>query len=89
IKNGQVFIKEAFLGTAVIDGAKIKDASITMIKIADGMRSDNWPSGGWNLPKSGAFEMRSSASGARVALDHTGLTVWDSSGTMRVKVGKI
>ncbi|WP_340617508.1 host specificity protein J [Xenorhabdus entomophaga] len=89
IKDGQVFIKEAFLGTAVIDGAKIKNASITMAKIADGIRSDNWPYGGWNLPKNGAFEMRSSASGARVALDHTGLTVWDGSGTMRVKVGKI
>ncbi|PHM75119.1 phage tail tip fiber protein [Xenorhabdus kozodoii] len=89
IKNGQVFIKEAFLGTAVIDGAKIKNASITMAKIADGLRSDNWPHGGWNLPKSGAFEMRSTAGGARVALDHTGLAVWDGSGTMRVKVGKI
>ncbi|MCG3462751.1 hypothetical protein L7G72_12975 [Xenorhabdus bovienii] len=41
IKDGQVFIKEAFLGTAVIDGAKIKNASITMAKIADGIRSDN------------------------------------------------
>ncbi|MBD2802050.1 DUF1983 domain-containing protein, partial [Xenorhabdus sp. M] len=89
IKNGQVFIKEAFLGTAVIDGAKIKDASITMAKIADGIRSDNWPHGGWNLPKSGAFEMKGAAGGARIAIDHTGLAVYDGSGTLRVKVGKI
>ncbi|MDX7993217.1 phage tail protein, partial [Xenorhabdus littoralis] len=71
IKNGQVFIKEAFLGTAEIDGAKIKNASITMAKIADGIRSDNWPHGGWNLPKNGAFEMKGTAGGARIALDHT------------------
>ncbi|MDE9565446.1 DUF1983 domain-containing protein, partial [Xenorhabdus bovienii] len=89
IKDGQVFIKEAFLGTAVIDGAKIKNASITMAKIADGIRSDNWPQGGWNLPKNGAFEMKGTAGGVRIALDHTGLAVFDGGGTLRVKVGKI
>ncbi|WP_155362173.1 phage tail protein, partial [Xenorhabdus bovienii] len=89
IKDRQVFIKEAFLGTAVIDGAKIKNASITMAKIADGIRSDNWPQGGWNLPKNGAFEMKGTAGGVRIALDHTGLAVFDGGGTLRVKVGKI
>ncbi|MBD2816491.1 DUF1983 domain-containing protein [Xenorhabdus sp. Flor] len=89
IKDGQVFIKEAFLGTAVIDGAKINQASITMAKIADGLRSDNWPHNGWNLPKNGAFEMKGSSGGVRIALDHTGLAVFDGSGTLRVKVGKI
>ncbi|PHM38183.1 host specificity protein [Xenorhabdus mauleonii] len=88
IKNGQVFIKEAFLGTAVIDGAKIKDASITMAKIADGIRSDNWPHGGWNLPKNGAFEMRGSADDVHTTVDNTGLTVYDGSGTLRIKVGR-
>ncbi|PHM47986.1 host specificity protein [Xenorhabdus hominickii] len=89
IKDGQVFIREAFLGTAVIDGAKIKDASITMAKIADGIRSDNWPHGGWNLPKNGAFEMKGISGRARIALDHTGLAVFDGSGTLRIKVGEI
>ncbi|WP_426576353.1 TipJ family phage tail tip protein [Xenorhabdus stockiae] len=89
IKDGQVFIKEAFLGTAVIDGAKINDASITMAKIADGLRSDNWPHGGWNLPKNGAFEMKGSSGGVRIALDNTGLAVFDGNGVLRVKVGEI
>ncbi|AOM40031.1 host specificity protein J [Xenorhabdus hominickii] len=89
IKDGQVFIREAFLGTAVIDGAKIKDASITMAKIADGIRSDNWPHSGWNLPKNGAFEMKGISGRARIALDHTGLAVFDGSGTLRIKVGEI
>ncbi|WP_340608102.1 TipJ family phage tail tip protein [Xenorhabdus bharatensis] len=89
IKDGQVFIKEAFLGTAVIDGAKINDASITMAKIADGLRSDNWPQGGWNLPKNGAFEMKGTSGGVRIALDNTGLAVFDGKGVLRVKVGQI
>ncbi|PHM64133.1 host specificity protein J [Xenorhabdus stockiae] len=89
IKDGQVFIKEAFLGTAVIDGAKINDASITMAKIADGLRSDNWPHDGWNLPKNGAFEMKGSSGGVRIALDNTGLAVFDGNGVLRVKVGEI
>ncbi|CAM3637750.1 DUF1983 domain-containing protein [Xenorhabdus thuongxuanensis] len=89
IKNGQVFFGDGFIENGSITNAKISNASITMAKIADGLRSDNWPYGGWNLPKSGAFEMRSSASGARVALDHTGLAVFDGSGILRVKVGKI
>ncbi|OKP02076.1 host specificity protein J [Xenorhabdus eapokensis] len=89
VKNCQVFIRDAFIENGSITNAKISNASITMAKIADGLRSDNWPYGGWNLPKSGAFEMRSSASGARVALDHTGLAVFDGSGILRVKVGKI
>ncbi|WP_416777511.1 phage tail protein [Xenorhabdus budapestensis] len=89
IKDGQVFIKEAFLGTAVIDGAKINDASITMAKIADGLRSDNWPHGGWNLPKNGAFEMKGTSGGVRIALDNTGLAVFDGNGVLRVKVGEI
>ncbi|PHM37203.1 TipJ family phage tail tip protein [Xenorhabdus innexi] len=89
VKDGQVFIKEAFLGTAVIDGAKIRDASISMAKIADGLRSDNWPHAGWNLPKNGAFEMKGTSGGARVALDNTGLAVFDGNGVLRVKVGEI
>ncbi|PHM52462.1 TipJ family phage tail tip protein [Xenorhabdus sp. KK7.4] len=89
IKDGQVFIKEAFLGTAVIDGAKINDASITMAKIADGLRSDNWPHSGWNLPKNGAFEMKGTSGGVRIALDNTGLAVFDGNGVLRVKVGEI
>ncbi|WP_036774594.1 DUF1983 domain-containing protein [Photorhabdus australis] len=88
IRNGQVFIKEAFLGTAVIDGAKIKNGSITMAKIGDVIQSDNWPLGGWRLPKNGAFEMRSASNGARIMLDNTGLAVYDASNILRVKVGR-
>ncbi|PHM59570.1 host specificity protein [Xenorhabdus stockiae] len=89
IKNGQAFFNQVFIDKASINGADIQDASITMAKIADGIRSDNWPNGGWNLPKNGAFEMKGTAGGVRVALDHTGLAVFDGRGVLRVKVGKI
>ncbi|WP_446471382.1 DUF1983 domain-containing protein [Xenorhabdus stockiae] len=89
IKNGQAFFNQVFIDKASINGADIKDASITMAKIADGIQSDNWPNGGWNLPKNGAFEMKGTAGGVRVALDHTGLAVFDGRGVLRVKVGRI
>ncbi|PHM48260.1 host specificity protein [Xenorhabdus sp. KK7.4] len=89
IKNGQAFFNQVFIDKASINGADIQDASITMAKIADGIRSDNWPNGGWNLPKNGAFEMKGTAGGVRVALDHTGLAVFDGRGVLRVKVGEI
>ncbi|MEC5321077.1 DUF1983 domain-containing protein, partial [Brenneria populi subsp. brevivirga] len=70
-QGNQVIINDVVIGTATIDGTKIKNATITganikdlsvdFAKITDTLRSSNFATGksGWNLPKSGDAELNS------------------------------
>ncbi|WJM83458.1 DUF1983 domain-containing protein [Pectobacterium brasiliense] len=65
----QVILRDVVIGTATIDGTKIKNATITgahiqdlsvdFAKITDTLKSSNYVSGqsGWSLPKSGNAEL--------------------------------
>ncbi|KVZ57502.1 host specificity protein J [Burkholderia ubonensis] len=79
IQGGQVFISQAFIGNGWITNAMIGNY----------IQSDNYVAGraGWRIDKSGAFEINASSSGNRVVLDGNGLRVYDSAGTLRVRMG--
>ncbi|KVT92717.1 host specificity protein [Burkholderia ubonensis] len=79
IQGGQVFISQAFIGNGWITNAMIGSY----------IQSDNYVAGraGWRIDKSGAFEINASSSGNRVVLDGNGLRVYDSAGTLRVRMG--
>lgn len=81
IKNGQTFIKEAFIDYAVFTLAKVGSwYSANYIAGQSGtiMRSD------------GSFEFNGYAPGqGRVTLDSRGLRVYDASGNIKVKIGDL
>lgn len=91
-------IDAAVITSGTIGSARIADASITSAKIASAIQSSNYSAGtsGWQLSKSGTFEMndgtinlRSATSGARMELKNNVIKVYDASGTIRVKIGDL
>jgi hypothetical protein len=92
VQNDQVFI----------DNAVIADGSIDNAKIGNVIESDNYVAGstGWNIDKNGNAEfndgtfrgqldVKSSDSGARTEITDDVIKVFDSSGTLRVKIGNL
>lgn len=82
IENGQTFIQ----------GAVIKDGTITNAKISGAITSNNFVGGkqGWSLDKNGIFlvNLGNGTSGG-IVLDGNGLAVFDSSGNERVRLGAL
>ncbi|MBU0801669.1 MAG: hypothetical protein KKA05_11805, partial [Alphaproteobacteria bacterium] len=79
-------------GTTVIRDALIRDASITMAKIADSLQSDNFIPGerGWRLTRSGVFEINGSGSGqGQLVQTNQTISVYDGTGSLRVQMGKL
>lgn len=52
-------------------------------------RSNNFPSGGWRLHPNGTFNMRSGSSGARLDIQGDRISVYDGSGRLRVRIGRL
>lgn len=58
VTNGAMYVKEAFIKDTSIGTAKIADASITMAKIVNEIKSANYAPGssGWRITKDGSSE---------------------------------
>ena len=88
---GTGVIVNANIANATIEGAKIVDATITNAKIGGNLQSDNYVSAtsGWQLNKTtGALELNGVTGGVgRTLLSGSGLNVYDSVGTLRVRCG--
>jgi len=95
-------ITNALIGNAAISSAKIGDGEITNAKINDVIQSSDFSSGssGWRIQKSGNAELnnatfrgtlsvKSASSGARTEMTNEVIKVFDSSGTLRVKIGNL
>ncbi|MDR5761965.1 host specificity protein J [Caballeronia sp. LZ035] len=81
IQGGQTFINQAFIGTGWI----------TNLMIGDIIQSNNFVSGqqGWQINKAGTFEINGTGGGGRNLLNANGQQVYDSAGTLRVRLGYI
>lgn len=95
-------ITTAKIKDADITSAKIADASITNAKISGVIQSNDFSTGsaGWKIDKSGQMEMNnatfrgtidvsSASTGARLEITNSQIKVFDSSGTLRVKIGNL
>ena len=85
-----------------LGGELVVDGSITNAKIADTIQSANYSAGsaGWKIDKTGDIELndatfrgtldvRSATSGQRMEIDGDQIKVYDSSNTLRVKIGNL
>ncbi|WP_414445557.1 DUF1983 domain-containing protein [Burkholderia sp. 22PA0106] len=79
VSNGQVYMNSALIGAG----------TITSAMIGSYIASDNYVAGsaGWRLDKGGTFEINAQAGGGRTIINGNGQQVYDSSGTLRVKLG--
>ncbi|WP_414451296.1 phage tail protein [Burkholderia sp. 22PA0099] len=81
IKNGQVFISQAFI-----------DAGwLTTAMVGNYIESDNYVAGrqGWRIDRGGTFEMNGTNGGGRATLTSDGYYVFDTSGVNRVQLGRL
>lgn len=77
VQGGQVFIKDAF----------IADASITNAKIGGALQSTDFVSNttGWQLPKSGPWQLNgSSGGGGRMTLNNTAIKLYHPNGVLAI-----
>ena len=80
VQNGQVFMQSAF----------IQDGTITNAKIGEYISSINYVPGisGWRLDKAGGLEINGVVEGGgRLTINNNVIQVFDSAGTLRVRMG--
>ncbi|WGY71959.1 DUF1983 domain-containing protein [Burkholderia cepacia] len=80
VQGGQVFLRQALIGSGWITNAMIGSY----------IQSDNYIAGrlGWRIDKSGWFEINASdGSGNRLVLDGSSVRVYDGNGVLRVRMG--
>lgn len=80
VSGGQVFISQALIGTGWITNAMIGDT----------IQSNNFVAGstGWRLNKSGVLEFNGTTAGSgRLTINNNVVQVFDSAGTLRVRLG--
>lgn len=81
VSGGQVYINQAF----------IADASITNAKIGAVIQSNNWNATaktGWQINKNGQFTIYGNVAGqGYLEINNSVIRVFDSSGTLRVRMG--
>lgn len=80
VQGGQVFLRQALIGSGWITNAMIGSY----------IQSDNYIAGrqGWRLDKSGWFEINASdGSGNRLVVDGSSVRVYDGNGVLRVRMG--
>jgi hypothetical protein len=95
-------ITSANIQAATIATANIADGAITNAKIDDVIQSTAYSAGsaGWKIDKDGSAELNnatfrgtldveSASSGARLEITNSVLKVFDSSNTLRVKLGNL
>ncbi|MEG3135670.1 fibronectin type III domain-containing protein [Rouxiella sp. T17] len=89
------------IGTAAVESAKIATGSIlnyhlgngqiTNAKISGLISSDNYVAGtsGWAIDKNGGFDITGTGGGGRVQINGDGITIYDASGVLKVKLGRL
>lgn len=95
ITNGKIAnlaVNAAKIADATITTAKIGDAQITTAKIAGTIQSTNYVanSTGWQINKAGTILINGSTSGqGRMSIESDRISVYDASGTLRVRMGRL
>ncbi len=81
VVGGQVFMNSAF----------IQEGTITNAMIGSYIQSNNYAAGsvGWKLDKGGNFENNGSDSSGRMTMTNNQISVYDASGVLRVRMGKL
>lgn len=76
VTGGQVFIKDAF----------IADASITNAKIGGALQSTDFVNNttGWQLPKTGPWQLNGSSGGGRMAITNTAIKLYHPNGVLAI-----
>lgn len=76
VTGGQVFIKDAIIG----------NGSITMAKISGALQSDDYVANtsGWQLPKTGAWQLNGSSGGGRMTMTNTALRLYHPNGVLAI-----
>ncbi|MBF4431834.1 DUF1983 domain-containing protein, partial [Vibrio anguillarum] len=92
--DGQIhtpFVFDTVNDTAFLNSAIIGDATISYAKIANDLQSTNYQAGlvGWKLDKNGVFENNGSDSSGRMVQSNNRIDVYDASGALRVRIGKL
>lgn len=79
VENGQVFISQALIG----------DAWITNAMIGNVIQSNNYVAGstGWIIDKAGNIEINGVVGSGRLTITNNVIQVFDSAGTLRVRLG--
>jgi predicted phage tail protein len=77
-------------GQTIINNAVIGNATIGFAKISDDIQSTNYVAGqtGWKLGKGGTLEFNGTVAGSgRLTINNNVIQVFDSAGTLRVRMG--
>ncbi|UXI41524.1 fibronectin type III domain-containing protein [Enterobacter hormaechei] len=91
-KIANLSVNAAKMVDASITTAKIADAQITTAKIAGTIQSTNYVanSTGWQINKAGTILINGSTSGqGRMTIESDRISVYDASGTLRVRMGRL
>lgn len=91
-KIANLSVNSAKIVDASITSAKIGDAQITTAKIANTIQSNNYVanSTGWQINKAGTILINGSTSGqGRMSIESDRISVYDASGTLRVRMGRL
>ncbi|HAV1973406.1 TPA: fibronectin type III domain-containing protein [Enterobacter hormaechei subsp. steigerwaltii] len=91
-KLANLSVNAAKIVDASISTAKIGDAQITTAKIAGTLQSTNYVanSTGWQINKAGTILINGSTSGqGRMSIESDRISVYDASGTLRVRMGRL
>uniref|UniRef100_UPI000DFC442C phage tail tip fiber protein n=1 Tax=Vibrio tarriae TaxID=2014742 RepID=UPI000DFC442C len=92
--NGQIhtpFVFDTVNDTVYLSSAIIGDATINFAKIANDIESTNYQAGvsGWKMDKNGQLEINGSDSSGKMKIMNNRIDVYDSSGKLRVRIGKL
>lgn len=91
-KIANLSVNAAKIVDSSITTAKIGDAQITTAKIAGTIQSTNYVanSTGWQINKAGTILINGSTSGqGRMTIESDRISVYDASGTLRVRMGRL
>lgn len=82
-------ITNAKLANASINAAKIIDGEITNAKIGNTIQSNDFVnnSRGWQINKSGTFQMNGNGTTGRMTQTNNLIQIFDANGTLRVRLG--
>lgn len=84
-------ILEANIGNASINSLAVQDGAITNAKIGNVIQSDNYVvnTTGWQIDKSGTFNINGGTSEGRMQIENDRISVYDSNGVLRVRMGRL
>ncbi|EJG2388901.1 hypothetical protein AM391_RS23470, partial [Kluyvera ascorbata] len=84
-------IRSANIADGTIETAKIADGAITNAKIGNTIQSTDYVAGtsGWQIDKSGTFNINGGSSEGRMVIENDRISVYDSNNVLRVRMGRL